>query len=288
VGAFSVHTGSADLRDFEQSDWDKKVLDILGHYATLAAQLAAQQEALRVAQDQRALTEAFAAVGDIAANLLHRLNNKVGTIPVRVEGIQDKSAAALSADPYLAKNLEEIRRSAAEAMEVVRESLFHLHPIQLAPVSVSGSIREALSTTNLPEGVQVTVEGIEQLPPVQAGSTRLALVFSNLLENASDAMAGNGKISIRGGARDGLVEVTVSDDGPGIPLEIHERIFEFNYSARVSAHPGKLGFGLWWVKSLMARFGGSVLVESDGMHGSTFRLTLPQASGRLSQEDYVR
>jgi len=288
VGAFSVNTGSSDLRDFGQSDWDKKVLDILGHYATLAVQLDAQQEALRVAQDQRALTEAFAAVGDIAANLLHRLNNKVGTIPVRVEGIQDKSAAALNADPYLAKNLEEIQRSAAEAMEVVRESLFHLHPIQLAPVSVSGSISEALSTTHLPDGVQVSVEGIDQLPPVQAGSTRLNLVFSNLLENASDAMAGSGKIFIRGGVRDGHVEVTVSDNGPGIPPEIHERIFEFNYSARVSAHPGKLGFGLWWVKSLMARFGGSVTVESDGKNGSTFMLILPQASGTLRQEDYGR
>lgn len=288
VGVFSVHTGSSDLRDFEQSDWDKKVLDILGHYATLAAQLEAQQEALRIAQDQRALTEAFAAVGDIAANLLHRLNNKVGTIPVRVEGIQDKSALALQSDPYLAKNLEEIRRSAAEAMEVVRESLFHLNPIQLAPVSVLGSIREAISATHLPDGIKVTIEGIDNLPPVQAGSTRLALVFSNLLENASDAMSGNGKIMIRGSVRDGLVEVTVTDNGPGIPPEIHERIFEFNYSARSSAHPGKLGFGLWWVKSLMARFGGSVMVESDGKNGSTFRLVLPQASRALPKEGYVR
>jgi signal transduction histidine kinase/putative methionine-R-sulfoxide reductase with GAF domain len=280
-GVFSVYTGSADLRDFEQSDWDKKVLDILGHYATLAVQLSAQQEALRVAQDQRALTEAFAAVGDIAANLLHRLNNKVGTIPVRVEGIQDKSADILVADPYLARNLEEIQRSASEAMEVVRESLFHLHPIQLGPVSVAASIREALSSTRLPEGVRITVEGVEDLPAVQAGSARLALVFSNLLENASDAMSGKGNIAICGSARGGWVAVTVSDDGPGIPPEIHERIFEFNYSARATAHPGKLGFGLWWVKSLMARFGGNVSVESDGQRGTVFTLTLPQASDTL-------
>jgi signal transduction histidine kinase/transcriptional regulator with GAF, ATPase, and Fis domain len=276
AGAFTVHTGQGDPRDFDQSDWDKKVLDILGHYAALAGQLAAQQDALRAAQDQRALTEAFAAIGDIAANLLHRLNNKVGTIPVRVEGIQDKCAALLQGDPYLARNLEEIQRSASEAMEVVRESLFHLHPIQLAPVSVLGSVRAALAATRLPPGVAVTVEGLELLPPVQAGPRRLEMVFNNLLENAADALGGEGAIHVTGSAAGGWVEVVVKDDGPGIPLELHERIFEFNYSSRKAAQPGKLGFGLWWVKSLMARFGGSVAVRSDGQSGTTFILRLPQ------------
>ena len=61
----------------------------------------------------------------------------------------------------------------------------------------------------------------------------------------------------------------MSDNGPGIPPELHERIFDFNFSGR-QAHAGKLGFGLWWVKTLMARFGGSVTVDSDGQHGTTF------------------
>jgi signal transduction histidine kinase len=274
AGAFAVFTSPGEVRDFAQSDWDTKVLDILGHYAALAVQLAAQQEALRVAQDQRALTEAFAAIGDIAANLLHRMNNKVGTIPVRVEGIQDKCEVALAADPYLEKNLAEIQRSATEAMQVVRESLFHLHPIQLAPISVAGSVREALAATPLPADVLVTTQGLDDLPPVQADPRRLGLVFANLLENASDAMDGSGMIEIRGSMQDERVMVTVRDSGPGIPAELHERIFEFNYSARASSHLGKLGFGLWWVKSLMARFGGTVTVESSPGQGATFLLNL--------------
>jgi signal transduction histidine kinase len=44
---------------------------------------------------------------------------------------------------------------------------------------------------------------------------------------------------------------------------------------------GKLGFGLWWVKTLTARLGGSVSVESDGVHGTTFRLRLPAIGGRV-------
>jgi signal transduction histidine kinase len=58
---------------------------------------------------------------------------------------------------------------------------------------------------------------------------------------------------------------------------LHEHIFELNFSGRTNTRIGKLGFGLWWVKTLMTRLGGSVQVESDGEHGTTFRLRLPRA-----------
>ncbi len=275
IGAISVYSGPEDGRDFSQSEWDRKVLNILGHYAVLAQQSAARQDALRNAQEQRAVTETFAAVGDIASNLLHRLNNKIGTIPVRLEGIQDKSRASLESDAYLASNLTEIERSAREALDVMRETLYHLQPIQLTPVSVAGSVEDAIRTTRLPEGVQVQCQGLKELPLVQAGAQRLMLVFVNLLENASDAMHGQGLVQITGRTLEDWIEIQVSDSGPGIPPEMHERIFEFNYSSRAKDTPGKLGFGLWWVKTLMTRFGGSVQVESEGQSGTRFILRLP-------------
>lgn len=277
LGVFMVYSGDADNRDFDQSEWDKKVLSILSHYAVLAVQNAAHQEALRVEQEQRVVAEAFAAVGDIASNLMHRLNNKIGTIPVRVEGIQDKCQPSLSQDPYLAMNLEEIERSASKAMEIMQETVFHLRPIQFTEVKIDESVREALSTTQLPPGVRVIQTGLESLPRVYAGTRRLALVFVNLLENAVDAMGGEGTIEIRGQANEKWIEIRFSDSGPGIPAELQERIFEFNYSTQ--ERPGKLGFGLWWVKTLTARFGGAITVESDGRSGTTFILSLPRKEG---------
>ncbi|MEJ2600310.1 MAG: GAF domain-containing protein [Anaerolineales bacterium] len=276
IGAFTVLSRANDGRDFEQAEWDKKVLSILGHYATLAQQFAAHLEALRSAQEQRAVAETFAAVGDIASNLLHRLNNKIGTIPVRVEGIQDKSQTALDQDAYLSKNLEEIEQSALEAMQIVHDSLFHLRPIQFTSVCVLDSVEEAISMANLPPGIQVDVQNLAELPPVYVGPKRLTLVFVNLLENAADAMHAKGNIQIEGRVLDERVEVRVSDSGPGISLELHERIFELNYSSRAGDTPGRLGFGLWWVKTLMARFGGSVSVESDGHSGTSFVLLFPR------------
>ncbi len=278
VGAFSVYGSTADQDRFTASDWDKKVLGILAHYAALAVRNAANQAALRSAEEQRATAETFAAVGDIAANLLHRLNNKVGTIPVRVEGIEDKCAAALEADPYLSANLAEIGRSPREAMEAVRESLFHLQPMPLAPVSVADCVDEALAGCHLPAEIDVTLTGLEGLPAVVAHPSGLALVFTNLLENAADAMGGAGQITILGTLRQGQMEITVSDSGPGIAPELHEHIFELNFSGRRATRANKLGFGLWWVRTLMTRLGGTIGVVSDGRHGTSFVIHLPCVS----------
>jgi GAF domain-containing protein len=277
VGALSVYSSSSDAGYFAESEWDEKVLTCLAHYAALAVDNAARQEALRAAQEQQAVAETFAAVGDIAANLLHHLNNKVGTIPVRVQGIQDKCQPALSADPYLAANLVEIEHSASEAMETVRENLFHLRPIHLIAVDVAACVDSAIHAATLPSTVAVQVKNLEDLPAVAAGERSLILVFANLLENADDAMGGDGVITIQGAAQDGWVQITVSDSGPGITPDLHDHIFEFSFSGHKEARTGKLGFGLWWVKTLMARLGGSVAVESDGRHGTVFRLKLPRA-----------
>jgi signal transduction histidine kinase/putative methionine-R-sulfoxide reductase with GAF domain len=277
IGAFSVYSTVSDPGRFVESVWDEKVLSCLAHYAALAVHNAAWQEALRAAQERHAVAETFAAVGDIAANVLHHLNNKVGTIPVRVQGIEDKCRSALAADAYLASNLAQIERSATEAMRTVRESLSHLRPIRLQSVQVSACVDQAVAAARLPSGIRIRCEALDRLPRVRAGERSLVLVFTNLLENASEAMHGEGVMTLDGTAHDGWVEISVSDSGPGIPPELHDRIFEFNFSGRGSTRAGKLGFGLWWVKTWMVRLGGSIAVESDGQRGATFRLRLPCA-----------
>ncbi|MBN1873963.1 MAG: GAF domain-containing protein [Anaerolineae bacterium] len=278
IGAFSVYSARTSTSHFTESEWDAKVLTCLAHYATLALHNAERQATLRVVQEQHAVAETFAAVGDIAANVLHHLNNKVGTIPVRIQGIQDKCQLALAGDTYLAMNLEEIEHSAREAMDAVRENLARLHPIHPSPIHIAACVNAAIHTATLPETMRIQVQDLDMLPPVMGGKQGLTMIFVNLLENAADAMPVGGTITIRGTADAQWVEITVADDGPGIAPELHEHIFEFS---NTSARPNKLGFGLWWVKTLMMRLGGTVAVESnprtgDTAIGTTFRLRLPQ------------
>jgi signal transduction histidine kinase len=86
-------------------------------------------------------------------------------------------------------------------------------------------------------------------------------------------------VTFRSSIQEDWVQVSVSDTGPGIPPELQDRIFERNFSGRASPPTTKLGFGLWWVKTVMSRLGGSVAVESDGLNGTTFHLKLPRVQG---------
>ena len=275
IGAFSVYGVQGEPGRFIESEWDKKVLTCLAYYAALAFQNADRQRALRLAQERHAVAETFAAVGDVAANVLHHLNNKVGTIPARVQGIRAKCAPTLEADDYLAANLTEIERSAREAMGAVRDSLVNLRPIYAGPVTVLECVRAALAGLQLPEGIHVDLVLLGDLPPVVASQRSLAFVFTNLLNNAITAMEGLGTIVVRGQTTGPWVEVIVEDNGPGIPQHLHERIFEFDPPTRNSGRNGKLGFGLWWVKTLMMRLGGTISVESKEGGGTRFLLRLP-------------
>jgi signal transduction histidine kinase len=274
LGSFGVFSAETSNGRSAPSEWDKKVLACLANYAVLAVQNESRQQALHTSQEQHWTAETFAAVGDISANLLHNMNNKVGTIPVRVQAIQDKYRQSLERDAYLANNLVEIERSATYAMQIVQENLSHLRPIRMEKVSIPSCIREAIDMVHVPSEVHIEMKGLDSLPAVIAGRQSLTFVFRNLIENATTAMNGHGSILFQGSAVPAWVEISITDSGPGIAPEIHRQIFELNFS-RNGIQPGKLGFGLWWVKTLMTRLGGSVNVESDGQHGTTFRLRLP-------------
>jgi signal transduction histidine kinase len=116
---------------------------------------------------------------------------------------------------------------------------------------------------------------LDDLPYVLACPQRLPLVFTNLFDNAVRILQGKGEIFITGKTLEKNVEIRVRDTGPGIAHDLQEKIFEFNYSTQSPDQGGNLGFGLWWVKTLMARFGGAISVESDGRFGTTFVLELP-------------
>jgi signal transduction histidine kinase len=234
---------------------------------------------LQSSQEQHWTAETFAAVGDVSANLLHNMNNKVGTIPVRIQAIQDKYQRLLQHDAYLTTQLAEIERSAADAMQIVQENLSHLRPIRMERVEIDACVREAIRAVQFPLTIHIETDGLEHLPAVTAGKQSLTFVFRNLIENALAAMNGTGSIRIQGNYLPHSVEISLIDSGPGIPAELHNQIFELNFS-RTGPQPGKLGFGLWWVKTLMTRLGGSVTVESDGHHGTTFRLRLPAAEAQ--------
>ncbi|MFN8457441.1 MAG: ATP-binding protein [Anaerolineae bacterium] len=108
------------------------------------------------------------------------------------------------------------------------------------------------------------------------------MVFYNLIDNALSAMAGRGDLQFGGECHHQEIKLTISDTGPGIPPEILAHLFEFSTlkAAAQDESARRLGFGLWWVKIFVDRFGGRLEVDSLPGQGSRFTIYLPAAPQR--------
>ena len=120
-----------------------------------------------------------------------------------------------------------------------------------------------------------TWAGTMCITEAEAGSDVGAIATTAVKKEDGTYSIKGGKIFISGKTLEKFVEIRVRDTGPGIAHDLHDQIFEFNYSTQSPDQGSNLGFGLWWVKTLMARFGGTIIVESDGRSGTTFILELP-------------
>jgi signal transduction histidine kinase len=130
----------------------------------------------------------------------------------------------------------------------------------------------------LKDGITLRRELAEDLPEIEAYGSELNQVWTNIIDNAIDAMSGRGELLVRT-ERMGTdeVRVTICDDGPGIPPAVQERIFEPFFTTKP---PGVgTGLGLHISHNVIARHGGRLELESRP--GSTcFRATLPVALPR--------
>ena len=150
-----------------------------------------------------------------------------------------------------------------------------LHPIQKQSVILADCLDDTLQTCHIPPGVLMEINNLDNLPPVFAGYQVLRMVFANLIDNAIHAMQENGSIQITAEQVPDAILVQIKDNGPGIPDEIQRKIFEFQFSRSHPQVKQRMGFGLWWVRTIMARLGGAVWVQSDGEHGTVFTLQFP-------------
>jgi signal transduction histidine kinase len=148
-------------------------------------------------------------------------------------------------------------------------------------LDVGEVVRDAVdATTQLfrEKGVELAVAAARPLPSVRADRDRLVQVLINLLSNAVKFCApGAGRVEVRIAAEAGAVRVDVKDNGPGIPPESHETIFERfkRLGEPLDVRPQGSGLGLAISRRIVEHFGGRLWVESDVGKGATFSFTLP-------------
>jgi signal transduction histidine kinase len=146
-----------------------------------------------------------------------------------------------------------------------------LDPEQLIDAAVEGHATEA-------ERKHVTLrsEVLPGMPALTADRERLQLVLGNIIVNAIKYGPDGGTITIRADERDRFLRIEVADQGPGIPADYQQAIFE-KYVRVPGAPKGGAGIGLYIAREIVRAHGGEIGVESEPGKGTTFWFTVPVA-----------
>ena len=171
--------------------------------------------------------------------------------------------------------INEVRIAAGRISELVRvvKNYSYLDQGPVQQINPTEGIRDTLILLKHKlRGIDTVVDIEPELPSIEASGRDLNQVWTNLIDNAADAMSGSGTLTIEAAREDGAVIVKISDTGPGIDPEVSQRIFDPFFTTK---EPGQgTGLGLHTVHTIVTRSGGDISVDSSSS-GTTFTLSFP-------------
>jgi signal transduction histidine kinase len=215
--------------------------------------------------------------GRLAAEFAHQIKNPLAII----------NNAAFS----LQRSLRENKGTAAQQIEIIQEEVARADKVitqimgyaqlsegRVEKLKVVEEIERAVEQVfpaAMPTGIRLKKRLIGPFPPLLMQRGHLSEILVNLLLNARESQAGRGAVFITAACSpDHAVEITVADDGPGIPPDKLERIFEAYFTTKEKG----TGLGLAIVKHNVELYGGTVKVESVLGQGAKFTVSLPAKS----------
>ena len=239
-------------------------------------------------EERERLRDRLAVLGEMAAAVAHEIKNPLAGIEVmagllRRQLRDNAQATALVGD---------IINEAKMANGIVQEILDFVRPVrlQMERTSVAAALQAAVTMADGSKAkrgeVRVQLDIADGLPQIDADKTQLMQVFANLLINAYEALNGTGSVTIAArevtreedGALplDGLhpiptIVVEVTDDGPGVPPELADKIFSAFFTTKAQGS----GLGLAIVRKIVDAHDGRIDLTSRPGTGTKFRVTLP-------------
>jgi two-component system NtrC family sensor kinase len=237
------------------------------------------------AQDRYAQAEKLAAIGQLAAGVMHEINNPLATIAACAEGLgfklQDASQPGGAIPKDVAEYLQIIDNEVERCKQIIDGLLDFSRPKQALKERVS--LNEVIDRTLLLlkhhdkfKRIVAHTELDPDLPHVaQANGDRLVQVFMALLLNAMDAVGERGTVVVRTRKGDGSGQAIaeVIDQGLGIARSELPKIFEPFYTTKPAGRGTGLGLSICY--GIVQDHGGRIEAESVLGRGSTFRVVLP-------------
>lgn len=255
-------------------------------FAVRVAPLGGTGLVLVLAEDQTEHRRVEAVRRDFVANISHELKTPVGALSLLAETVQDASD-----DPEAVRRFTERMQIEASRLTAVIQDLITLSRIQgaepiaePAPVNLEAIVEESIDAVRMPadaKGIELVGSGAEGLI-VLGDNAMLGTALRNLITNAVAYSPKNTRVAVSVGVARSSVDISVADQGIGIPQQDLERVFErfYRVDAARSRATGGTGLGLAIVKHIMTHHRGEVTVWSKEGSGSTFTLRLPRPESR--------
>ncbi|GAA1280107.1 two-component sensor histidine kinase [Planotetraspora silvatica] len=259
-------------------------------FAVRVAPLGSTGQVLVLAEDQTERRRVEAVRRDFVANVSHELKTPVGALSLLAETIQDAADDHEAVTRFAGRMQHEAAR-----LTYLVQDLITLSRIQggetvptPGPVPIDEAVHEAIDRCNTKasaKDITLVAGGAEGLK-IWGDDELLVTALRNLIDNAVAYSPEHTRVVVSARPAGRSVEVSVSDQGIGIPESAQERIFErfFRVDAARSRATGGTGLGLAIVKHVAVAHGGEVTVWSKEGSGSTFTLRLPAFGGTAVAE----
>ena len=239
-------------------------------------------EVLLWAQNNSVVSRVETMRRDFVANISHELKTPVGALSLLAEAIEESGKDSESIQKFAKRIGPETKRLTNVIRDIIDLSQVQSDdPLASAnPIEVDKVINDAVDAVQLLADLNnVEIAQVNE-PDVKivGDEYQLVMAIRNLLTNAITFSPASSRITVGAKLKDGVVEITVSDQGIGISLENQSRIFErfYRVDPARSRSTGGTGLGLAIVKHVCENHGGEVSVWSVPGQGSTFTMKFPQ------------
>lgn len=220
---------------------------------------------------------------DFVANISHELKTPIGAVSLLAEALQDAIDDPAMVKKFAANLQREANRLASLVQDIIQLSRLQSAEAvaNAALLDLSGVVAEAVERNHfLAESKQIRIRvDAPRGHKIYGDHEMLSTAIKNLIENAILYSEEGSQVGVGLRAVDGIAEISVADNGVGIPAEEQDRIFErfYRVDASRSRQTGGTGLGLSIVKHVALNHRGDVRLFSQPGLGSTFTLRLPVA-----------
>lgn len=217
--------------------------------------------------------EKLSVIGEMASVLAHEIRNPLGSIKGFAQYLKEQSAGSKPQDKELTETYLGIIVSESRRIERLTEDLLvyaRQDDLMIEKFDLAGLVNEVLSSLPMNESISIIREIPDRIT-ISSDKNKLRQTLTNLIQNASDAIAETGEIGITAKNQGNSIMLTVSDNGTGIPDNEISKIFQPFFTTKTKG----TGLGLAIVERYVKALGGEITVESASGKGSVFRIIIP-------------